>query len=131
MARIIASQTTPTGFCWDQSIATFTRLFPALKWESFAGSAAGTIIPELENRRSTITLAPVPFEDLPMLARGGWVRPLDPWFTPEQLSIYSPQALALATVERKLYAIPDDITPFVFFIRAAVLERLGVNPPRT
>jgi AraC-like DNA-binding protein len=76
-------------------------------------------------------LTPVRFDDLPSLAQEGWIRPLDAWFTPEQLAIYAPQALALATVNGRLYAIPDDITPFVFFVRADLLKRLKMDPPRT
>jgi AraC-like DNA-binding protein len=89
------------------------------------------IVQELENRRSKLTLAAVPYDSLPSLSREGWVRPIDAWFNVEQLSPYSPQALSLATLGGRLTAIPDDITPFVFFIRKTVLDRLHIGPPRT
>jgi AraC-like DNA-binding protein len=122
----------PVAWCHAPALPVYARLFPALRWETVpAESGSVDIVTELENRGTTLALAPVRFEDLPKLAQEGWIRPLDAWFTPEQLAIYAPEALALATVGGRLYAIPDDITPFAFFIRASVLKRLNVGPPHT
>jgi hypothetical protein len=120
----------PQAICFPNNIVDYSRLFPDLSWQTTSAVAA-VIVQELENRRSRLTLAPIQVEAMAVLSREGWVRPLDAWFTPEKLAAYAPQALELATVGGRLYAIPDDITPFVFFIRAAVLDRLGIDPPRT
>lgn len=67
----------PLAWCLPEIRATYALLYPALHWEAMPGditSASSLIVTELENRRSTNTLTPVPFEDLPMLARGGWIR---------------------------------------------------------
>jgi AraC-like DNA-binding protein len=123
-----------TAWCHPLARAAHARLFPSLCWEALPTritSLASAIVTESENRRTTLTLSPVRFDDLPSLAQEGWIRPLDAWFTPEQLAIYAPQAMALATVNGRLYAIPDDITPFVFFVRADLLRRLKMPPPCT
>lgn len=122
----------PLAWCPDPRL--MARQFPALQWERPAAKLGlGTvhIRTELENRRSRLSLAAVSYSDLPELARQGWIRPLDPWFTRESMAGYAPQAVALSTVDGHLFGIPDDITPFVFFVRANVLKRLRMSPPRT
>lgn len=124
----------PLAWCLSEIQATYARLYPALRWENMPGGISGVsslITTELEARRTSLALSLIRMENLPELAREGWIRPLDAWFTPEQLAIYAPEALALATVNGRLYAIPDDITPFVFFVRADLLKRLKMDPPRT
>jgi AraC-like DNA-binding protein/ABC-type glycerol-3-phosphate transport system substrate-binding protein len=124
----------PRAWCFSGTAKAYGRLFPELHWEDVpvAWSVIDTAIrTELENRRSRLALTPVPYSALPGLAQEGWIRPLDPWFTPEQLSHYAPEALELATVGGRLYAVPDDILSFVFFIRRNLLESLKVGPPRT
>lgn len=123
----------PEALCHAESFDAYAGLFTDLKWGAVHGNAGvpSLLVGELENRRSRLTLAPVPFDALPSLAREGWVRPVDAWLPPEHLAMYPPQALALATVDGRLYAVPDDITPFVLFVRTEVLEELRVGPPRT
>lgn len=123
-----------TAWCYAETRAVYAQLFPSLRWSTLAGdqqSVASMIVSELEMRRTTLSLSPISLEHIPELAREGWIRPLDSWFTPEQLAVYAPQALDLATVNGRLYALPDDITPFVFFVRRDVLKRLNMDPPRT
>jgi ABC-type glycerol-3-phosphate transport system substrate-binding protein len=123
----------PQALCHAPTLPAYARLFPGLEWQSSITSTSvpSHVVQELENRRSRLTLAPMTIDALATLSREGWVRPLDAWFSPAQLAAYAPQALALASVDGRLYAIPDDITPFVFFVRAAVLDRLHIGPPRT
>ena len=125
---------TPRAWCFDGTAKAYGRLFPELHWEDIpvAWPVIDTAIrTELENRRTRLALTPVPYSALPGLAQEGWIRPLDAWFTPEQLSCYAPEALELATVGGRLYAIPDDILTFVLFIRRDLLESLKVGSPHT
>lgn len=134
-ARPAVERIQPTGWCHPESLPVYSRLFPALRWQEPAAESSQSlhlaIIAELESGRPPLAISPTRLEDLPLLARGGWIRPLDAWFTPEQLAIYAPQALSLATVDGRLYAIPDDITPFVFFVRRELLRRVKRQPPST
>jgi ABC-type glycerol-3-phosphate transport system substrate-binding protein/AraC-like DNA-binding protein len=128
--KVDTKQGKPQALCYAPSFPVYSRLFPDLEWQSASGGPV-QVVQELENRRSRLTLATMPVDVMDSLSKEGWVRPLDAWFTSRQLAAYAPQALELATVGGRLYAIPDDITPFVFFIREAVLERLRIDPPRT
>jgi AraC-like DNA-binding protein len=112
----------------------YGRLFPHVRWElppTSQFSVPSAMVTELQNWRSTLSLTQIRYEHLPDLARQGWLRPLDGWFKPGDLAAYSPQALAMCRVDGRLYAIPEDITPFVFFAHIALLKRLGCAPPRT
>ncbi len=123
-----------TAWCQAGEQAAYARLFPSLRWEPLPGDinhVASLIASELEGQRSSLVVSPIRLEHLPSLAREGWIRPVDDWFTRAQLSRYSPQALALARVDGHLYAIPGTITPFVFFVRRDTLRRLRLPPPRT
>ena len=119
----------PVGWCVDP--AKMARAFPQLRWEFFGSSGIPAMRTELENRRSLLSLVPIRYVELPALARQGWIRPLDVWFTEKEMARYAPEAVALATVDGRLYAIPDDITPFVFYVHKTILDRLGLEPPRT
>ena len=119
----------PVGWCVDQG--GMTRAFPQFQWESPGAGAFHAISTELENRSSLLSLAPARYGTLQDLARQGWIRPLDAWFTKADLAHYAPQAVELVTVDGRLYGIPDDITPFVFFVRRATLRKLKLDPPRT
>lgn len=125
------AQNRPLG--WSALPETMARIFPDLRWESPGTPVVdmSSLRTELENRRSLLSLTAIRYHLLPALARQGWIRPLDPWFDAGDMARYAPQAVALATVDGRLYGIPDDITPFVFFIRRTVLQRLGLPPPRT
>ena len=119
----------PVGWCVDQG--RMTRAFPQLRWESPGAGAFTSISTELENRSSLLSLAPARYGTLQELARQGWIRPLDAWYTAADMARYAPQAVELATVDGRLYGIPDDITPFVFFVRRSTLRKLKLDPPRT
>jgi AraC-like DNA-binding protein len=119
---------------WCQDPTPLARLFPALRWETAGVDPAvlqTAIRTELENRHSPLSLVAVPCAALPELARQGWIRPLVTWFTKGDVAQYAPQAVALATVDGRLYGIPDDITPFGLCVRRDILERLGLPLPRT
>lgn len=119
----------PVGWCVDR--VRMARAFPEIRWESPGQGAFETISTELENRSSRLVLAPARYATLHALARQGWIRPMDAWFTAADMARYAPQAVELATVDGRLYGIPDDITPYVFFVRRATLRRLKIELPRT
>jgi AraC-like DNA-binding protein len=124
----------PLGWCFEGNVDAFSGLFPALRWEEIpasTSSVASAVVTELENRRSMLCLAPVSYDTLPTLARQRWIRPLDAWFPGPYMARYAPQAVELATVDGRLYGIPDDIVPYVFFVRRDILQHFGLPPPRT
>lgn len=127
-------RTKPIGWCFEGGVDALSGLFPALRWEDIPtepASVAAVLVTELENRRSMLCLAPVTYDSLPSLARQRWIRPLDVWFPGKVMDRYAPQAVELATVDGRLFGIPDDIVPFVFFVRRDLLQRFGLPPPRT
>lgn len=121
----------PIGWCENPSL--YMKLFPRIQWEKLvpkedAGVAVRT---EMQNPKTRLSIAPVRYRDIPALVREGWIRPLDEYFPKEYLAGFAAPALELSRMNGKLYAIPDDITPFVYFVNRDVLDRIGGPLPGT
>lgn len=126
--------TRPVGWVFPAMGGVYDRVLPELRWERMPTEipgVGGALVSELENWHTRLALSLIRYDDLPALARQDWLRPLDAWFKPGDLAAYSPQALAMCTLGGRLYAIPDDITPFVFYVKVSLLRRFRLDPPRT
>ncbi len=126
--------TRPVGWVFPTMSGVYDRVIPELRWERMPSEMSGigsTLVAELENWHTRLALSLIRYDDVPSLARQGWIRPLDEWFKPGDLSAYCPEALAMCRLDGRLYAIPDDIAPFVFYVKVSLLRRFRLDPPRT
>ena len=129
--RAGASKDRPIGWCEDPPL--YRTIFPRMQWERFwtIEDAGDAIRMEMQDPHTRLSLVPVKYGDIPALVREGWIRPLDGFFSRDYLAEFAAPALELSRMNGKLYAIPDDITPFVYFVNRDILGRIGGAVPGT
>ena len=64
-------------------------------------------------------------------ARAGWIQPLDHVLPAPEREAFAAGAVAAATFQARLYAIPWYLDAGVLFYRRDLLDRYGMAPPRT
>ncbi|MBW4721376.1 ABC transporter substrate-binding protein [Saccharothrix obliqua] len=91
---------------------------------------------DMTSRTGTYDVTSASFWNLPEFTEAGWLEPLDPyleqakdpWLHKEDIP---GGALDSMSVDGKLYALPHTIIGGLFYYRADVLERHGIQPPTT
>jgi multiple sugar transport system substrate-binding protein len=68
---------------------------------------------------------------VPEFARAGWLLDLTPRVEREGLAPYFPSAVAAATWDGRLWALPWNMNVGLLYYRADLLARHGLSPPRT
>src|SRR6185369_8890517 len=68
---------------------------------------------------------------IPDLAREGCLTPLGGALTAQERAAFAPQSLELASMKGQLYAIPEDISPYVLIARQDLLNKVGLRMPET
>lgn len=64
-------------------------------------------------------------------ARAGWIAPLDELVSPAERSEFFPGPIEAATFKGHLYAVPWYVDAGVLYYRRDLLDRHGLEPPRT
>jgi AraC-like DNA-binding protein len=80
---------------------------------------------------TSICLFPVTYRAIPDLAREGCLTPLGGALTAQERTAFAPQSLELASMKGQLYAIPEDISPYVLIARQDLLNKVGLRMPET
>lgn len=64
-------------------------------------------------------------------AKAGWIAPLDGLLTPAEQEEFFPGPIEAATFNGRLYAVPWYVDAGVLYYRRDLLDRHGLEPPRT
>lgn len=64
-------------------------------------------------------------------AKAGWIAPLDEVLTPAERDEFFPGPIEAATFQGRLYAVPWYVDAGVLYYRRDLLNRHGLEPPRT
>ncbi|MBX3303722.1 MAG: ABC transporter substrate-binding protein [Nitrospira sp.] len=64
-------------------------------------------------------------------AKAGWIAPLDGFMTPAEQEEFLPGPIEAATFSGRLYAVPWYVDAGVLYYRRDLLDRHGLEPPRT
>ena len=64
-------------------------------------------------------------------AKAGWIAPLDEVLTPAEQGEFFPGPIEAATFQGRLYAVPWYVDAGVLYYRRDLLDRHGLEPPRT
>jgi len=64
-------------------------------------------------------------------AKAGWIAPLDELVTPAERAAFFPGPIEAATFNGHLYAVPWYVDAGVLYYRRDLLDRHGLEPPRT
>lgn len=64
-------------------------------------------------------------------AKAGWIAPLDELLTPTEQEEFFPGPIEAATFNGRLYAVPWYVDAGVLYYRRDLLDRHGLEPPRT
>jgi multiple sugar transport system substrate-binding protein len=64
-------------------------------------------------------------------AKAGWITPLDELLTPAEQDKFFPGPIEAATFHGRLYAVPWYVDAGVLYYRRDLLDRHGLEPPRT
>ncbi len=67
----------------------------------------------------------------PEFAKAGWIAPLDEVLTPAEREEFFPGPIEAATFQGRLYAVPWYVDAGVLYYRRDLLDRHGLEPPRT
>ncbi|MGW0761833.1 ABC transporter substrate-binding protein [Streptomyces sp. NPDC002814] len=76
-------------------------------------------------------VATIEYPQLPGYAIDGVPRDLTDLLPDDVRRTFLPQALDLTTLDGRIYSVPVDIEPMMFFYRKDVLTRYGIQVPRT
>jgi multiple sugar transport system substrate-binding protein len=68
---------------------------------------------------------------VPEFARAGWLLDLTPMVAKDELAPHFPAAIAAATPDGRIWAIPWIMNVGMLYYRADLLARYGLEPPRT
>jgi multiple sugar transport system substrate-binding protein len=60
-----------------------------------------------------------------------WLRPLDAWFSEDELAVFSPALLEMARIDGKLYGIPRNVDARLLHYRTDLLGGAGLELPAT
>lgn len=119
----------------DELLAVFARAYPEHNWSMRKGPSRPDrweeLAPDFLAPVGELNLAALPMNLVPSFARRGWIRPVDAVLPPALRARFAPAALRLAAVDGRLFAVPDDITVFLFAVRQDVLRTLRCPAPRT
>ncbi len=64
-------------------------------------------------------------------AQHGWIAPVNPYFTAQQIAKYNPDFIRAATVKGKVYGVPLYEDGTHLFYRTDLLKKYGFQPPKT
>jgi multiple sugar transport system substrate-binding protein len=64
-------------------------------------------------------------------ARAGWLLDLSPFLAPDETAPYFPSAVAAATFDGRVWALPWNMNVGMLYYRADLLARHGLSPPET
>jgi len=67
----------------------------------------------------------------PEFARAGWLLDLTPYLQPGELAPFFPSAVASATYDKRVWALPWNMNVGLLFYRTDLLARHGLQPPDT
>lgn len=116
-------------------LATFARTYPEHLWTARKGPSRPDrweeLAPAFQAPVGELNLAALPLNLVPSFARRGWIKPLDAVLPPAQRARFAPAALRLSTLDDRIFAVPDDLTIFLFAVRLDVLRALRRPAPRT
>lgn len=77
---------------------------------------------------TSLCLFPASFQEIPSLARRGWLKPLDHLLGRHRNKTFTRAALEPLTVDGQLYALPEDVTPYALLARRDLLRQHGFSP---
>lgn len=102
------------GWCHDP--ASFEKIIPYIKWSHVPSKDffRTNLNHELAAPSTGIVIIPLPLEMVPFLARRGLLLGLNGLLPESVLSKQHPAMLELCSFEKTLYALPEDISPYVF-----------------
>ncbi|MEU2245570.1 extracellular solute-binding protein [Streptomyces sp. NPDC019224] len=114
----------------DKFNATHPRI--TLEYTDLAGGPEGytKLVNAIKSGNGPDLFAPE-YQNLPDLVSQGYVQDLSAKFTPELKAKFNAQAMELATLGGKNWAVPMDIAPMVYFYRQDVFKKYGLTVPRT
>ncbi|MBN2107536.1 MAG: ABC transporter substrate-binding protein [Deltaproteobacteria bacterium] len=121
---------------WDEIIALFEAEHPGMRVVREIGPHSSTafhdmLTQKLKNKSSDTDIF---FMDViwpPEFAAAGWAEPLDRFFPEPDRNEFIQGALLANTWEGSLYGVPLFIDSGMFYYRADLLARYGLNPPVT
>jgi multiple sugar transport system substrate-binding protein len=64
-------------------------------------------------------------------ARAGWLLDLSPFLAPDEMAPYFPSAVAAATYDGRIWALPWNMNVGMLYYRTDLLDKHGLQPPET
>lgn len=121
------------GLAWASLNLGYQRICPHLTWQHPrpANRFYKSLLVEFKAAQTELCLASTHLRYLPELASQGLLKPLDDIISAKEMEDYFRPFLDLCCFEGKLYAIPEDFSPYVLASRREVLAAYRFSPPKT
>jgi AraC-like DNA-binding protein/ABC-type glycerol-3-phosphate transport system substrate-binding protein len=109
----------------------FRSIFPQVTWVKPMKqlSQMDVLIEELK-KPTPFCLMPIHLRYLPRLVQENALVRLDKHFSQKELQRYAASSLELARVDHHLYAVPEDIRPYLIFRRRDILKPYNLPIPK-
>lgn len=120
---------------YRERVRELQRRFPERAWHSeYVGQALARmsiIGKQCRGPWSPLCLMPISFREVSVFARRGWLKSLNHLMNSSLRRQFPAAALQAGCVNGTLYALPEDVSPYVLLARRSLLKRHGLKPPTT
>ena len=121
---------------WDHAIAEFEARHPGVKVVREVGPASSTefhdlVTQKLRNRDAQMDVFFMDVTWPAEFATAGWALPLDAFFSTEERKAFLEAPIRADTYEGRIYAVPVFVDAGLLYYRKDLLEKYGLQPPRT
>lgn len=128
---------------WVFDVAAYNAVFeplrkryPDIEFELRSRGSLGedhtaVLMRELQAPWTPLSIFPIHLREMDSLFERGLLRNVDAALEPDVRARYAPTVVDLCSRNGKLYAVPEDFTPYSLMVRTDLLGRHNLQPPGT